>query len=151
MPATVRDARPGDIPALIRLVAQLSPGDPHREDPTDPDLYGAMLQQIQEASGHQILVLEEGGALAGTLALSIIPNLSHRCRPYAIVENVVVDEAARSRGHGQSMLKEAIRRAREAGCYKISLTSNKRRTAAHRFYERLGFSRTHEAFRLNLE
>jgi hypothetical protein len=29
----------------------------------------------------------------------------------------------------------------------VQLTSNKKRTDAHRFYERLGFSRSHEGFK----
>jgi hypothetical protein len=32
----------------------------------------------------------------------------------------------------------------------VQLTSQKRRTDAHRFYERLGFVRSHEGFKLKL-
>ena len=39
--------------------------------------------------------------------------------------------------------------AQRAGCYKLSLTSNKHRKDAHRFYERLGFRATHEGFRVD--
>ena len=62
---------------------------------------------------------------------------------------MVVDEAARGKAYGEALIERAIAMAKEAGCYKVSLTSNKRRTEAHRFYERLGFQRTHEAFRIN--
>lgn len=44
----------------------------------------------------------------------------------------------------------AADRARERGCGLMQLTSNKRRTAAHRFYERLGYARSHEGFKLPL-
>ena len=37
--------------------------------------------------------------------------------------------------------------ARERGCYRVQLTSNKQRGDAHRFYERNGFSATHEGFK----
>jgi GNAT superfamily N-acetyltransferase len=81
----------------------------------------------------------------------VIPNVSHRGTPYAIIENVVVDAKVRSKGYGELLMRHAVEEARLAGCYKVALTSNKRREDAHRFYERLGFQRTHEAFRLDLE
>jgi GNAT superfamily N-acetyltransferase len=64
---------------------------------------------------------------------------------------VVVDEAVRNRGIGSVMMTRAAELAKEAGCYKVLLTSNKQRPEAHRFYERLGYTRTHEAFHLRFD
>ena len=61
-----------------------------------------------------------------------------------------MDEPARGQRLGEALIEQAIAEARQAGCYKVSLTSNKRRRGAHRFYERLGFVQTHEAFRIDL-
>ena len=47
-------------------------------------------------------------------------------------------------------MREAIARAEAAGCYSVALTSRKERSDAHRFYERLGFERSSEGFRLAL-
>jgi hypothetical protein len=44
-------------------------------------------------------------------------------------------------------VEAAIVQAIAAGCYRVQLTSNKSRTAAHRFYERHGFAATHEGFK----
>ena len=44
----------------------------------------------------------------------------------------------------------AVELARQAGCYKVALTSNKLRDDAHRFYRRLGFIATHKGFRIEL-
>jgi GNAT superfamily N-acetyltransferase len=63
---------------------------------------------------------------------------------------VVVDASARGAGYGELLLRYVIEEARRAGCYKLSLTSNKRRTDAHRFYQRLGFQATHEGYRVEL-
>ncbi len=49
-----------------------------------------------------------------------------------------------------ALVRGASREARQAGCYKLSLTSNKRRSDAHRFYEGAGFKATHEGYRLDL-
>jgi hypothetical protein len=40
--------------------------------------------------------------------------------------------------------------ARRRGAHLIELTSNKVRGNAHRFYERLGFARSHEGFKKKL-
>ena len=78
-----------------------------------------------------------------------MPNLSHFGRPYAIVENVVVDAAARGHRCGEPLMRFAIDLARDAGCYKLAITSNRHRAEAHRFYERLGFTATHFGFRID--
>jgi GNAT superfamily N-acetyltransferase len=148
----VREATEADLPRLVELLAQLAPDTPDREDISEPlpFAYHMMLRRIDESPGEHIFVLESRKRIVGTVALSVIPNLSHKGAPYGIIENVVVDERHRSKGYGEALIQHAINEARRAGCYKVSLTSNKRRTEAHRFYERLGFQRTHEAFRLNL-
>ena len=96
------------------------------------------------------MVAEAGGRIAGSATLIIVPNLTHQGRPYAIVENVVVDQTQRGGGIGELLMRHAIEAAGRAGCYKLSLTSNRRREDAHRFYERLGFVATHEGYRLEL-
>jgi GNAT superfamily N-acetyltransferase len=135
----------------VELLAQLAPDDPEREDTSSPLPFGYHLAFRQgAAAGQQLLVAERRGRIIGTLVLVIAPNLSHHSKPYAIIENVVVDESQRSKGVGEALIGHAVAEAQRAGCYKVSLTSNKRRTEAHRFYERLGFKRTHEAFRIDL-
>ena len=145
----IRIATEADLPRLIELLAQLAADNPDREDPSRLTDYAAALAR-SEAQGQRLLVAEAGGRVVGTLVLVLLENLSHQAKPYAIIENVVVDEAERGKRIGEALIRHAIDTARAAGCYKVSLTSNKRRTKAHRFYERLGFERTHEAFRINL-
>jgi GNAT superfamily N-acetyltransferase len=48
-------------------------------------------------------------------------------------------------------MDDAMRLAREAGCYKLALSSNRRRERAHAFYERLGFGRHGVSFLVELE
>jgi N-acetylglutamate synthase-like GNAT family acetyltransferase len=148
-PPTIRDATRADLPRIVELLAQLSI-DTSREatGPPLPDAYRRAFDEIAADGRQRLLVLETDGRIAGTLALVIVPNLSHQGKPYAIVENVVVDEAVRGSGYGELLLRHALEEARRAGCYKLSLTSNKQRQDAHRFYQRLGFRATHEGFRV---
>ena len=72
-------------------------------------------------------------------------------RPYALVENVVVDDSSRGSGYGEQLMRHAMQKARAAGCYKFALTSNKQRSDAHRFYQRLGFRASSEGFRIDFD
>mgnify|MGYP006150997507 CR=1 FL=1 len=53
-------------------------------------------------------------------------------------------------GVGAVMMEWAAERCRERGCDILQLTTDKSRTDAHRFYERLGFRATHEGMKLTL-
>lgn len=81
------------------------------------------------------------GAVVGSYALLVMHNLAHRGAPSAIVEDVVVAARRQGQGIGRQMMAHALERAREAGCYKLALSSNARRAGAHAFYESLGFAR----------
>ena len=148
---TIRRATEADLPRIVELLSQLSLGD-DRDSPAEPlpESYRAAFRQIEADPRQQLLVVEARGRPVATGTLGIIPNLSYRGRPWAFVEGLVVDSSARGKGYGEALLRYAIEEARRAGCYKISLTSNKRRTEAHRFYEKMGFVATHEGFRLLL-
>lgn len=79
-------------------------------------------------------------AVVGTYALLVMHNLAHRGAPSAVVEDVVVAAHRQGQGIGRQMMVHAMERAREAGCYKLALSSNARRAGAHAFYESLGFA-----------
>jgi GNAT superfamily N-acetyltransferase len=145
----VRDALREDLPELVRMYQQLSLDDP-REDPDAIEKYEAVFAAIDEQPAHHVLVAEEAGRLLGTATVIIEPNLTYTASPFALIENVVVTEAARGRGVGAKIIERCVALAREAGCYKVTLTSNKRRKDAHRFYEGLGFTASHEGFLLRL-
>ena len=149
--AKVRDATEADLPRLVQLLAQLSLTTP-REDPGSPlaESYLRAFREIEADPRQRLLVVEVAEQVTGSATLIIVPNLSHEGRPYAIVENVVVDASARGAGYGELLLRYVIEEARRAGCYKLSLTSNKRRTDAHRFYQRLGLQATSEGYRVDL-
>lgn len=144
----IREATEADLPRLVELLFQLSQTgeiaerEPH--SPTAAELRA--LKRIGSLPGSSVLVLEAGGQVEGTVTLYVVPNISHGRRPFAIVENVVVDERCRGRGFGQILMDEAEARARAASCYKIALTSNQKRNDAHRFYSRLGYRQTHHGY-----
>jgi ribosomal protein S18 acetylase RimI-like enzyme len=79
---------------------------------------------------------DELAPIAGVLTL-IVYRVPTGIR--ARVEDVVVDHAMRGRGIGEALMRYALNMAREAGADGVALTSNPRREAANRLYQRLGF------------
>ena len=148
--ATVRLAAEEDVPRILELYRQLAltPGETEDQSNTSPDNYQRAFREITALPGYALLVAEDGGEVIGSLALFIAPNLSHGARPWAIIENVIVDEAHRRCGVGRELMECALARAKEAGCCRISLDSNKSRDVAHRFYSAMGFETPAYSFRM---
>lgn len=118
------------LQAFAHLTPQLSPGSPI---PTQPHL-----QAVLGQPGTTLLAARLDGRICGLLTLVLFktPMGTH-----AWIEDVVVDEAARGRGIGEALTREALRLAEEQGAAHVDLTSRPAREAANRLYQRVGFQR----------
>ena len=148
----LRPARRADVPALIELIAadQLGATRDGVRDQADLDAYEAAFEAISEDPAHLLLVAEKAGAVVGTMQLSFLPGLARRGALRAQIEAVRVSASARGSGLGAAMMTWAIGESRRRGCALVQLTSDKSRTDAHRFYQRLGFVASHEGMKLSL-
>lgn len=134
----IRAATERDLPAVLALYAQpdLDDGNVLRADQA-----GAIFARFARYPNYTLYVAEEAQQVIGTFALLIMDNLAHRGTPSGVVEDVVVSAAHRGRGIGGAMMRFAMARCALHGCYKMALSSNLKRTAAHAFYDSLGFER----------
>lgn len=138
MNVTVRVATEADLPAVLDLYAQ-----PALDNGRvlDLDAARAIHARFARYPDYTLWVAESGGRVVGTFALLVMDNLGHMGTPSAIVEDVAVDPAVQGQGIGRVMMDFARQRCREKGCYKLALSSNRKRERAHAFYESLGFAR----------
>jgi GNAT superfamily N-acetyltransferase len=148
----LRRAVAADVPAIVSLLAADQLG-ATRDGVTTPDdlaSYQRAFRDIDRDPAHVLVVAQSGPDVVATLQLSFIPGLARRGALRAQIEAVRVADACRGGGLGAAMMAWAIAEARRRGCALVQLTSDKSRTSAHRFYERLGFVATHEGMKLAL-
>ena len=138
-----------DLPAILRLLFS-DRATPSDELPPDAPCYAEAFREMQASNDNVTYVAEEGGRVVGTFQLTFIRHLMRQGSLVAQLEAVRVDAAARSRGIGEWMVRWAIDESRRRGCTRLQLTTNKSRKDAHRFYERLGFEKSHEGMKLAL-
>lgn len=146
-----RDAGPADLGFIIRLIVDDNVA-PTSDEPDRPDhpRYLAAVEAITSDPNQRLVMAELEGKPVGTLQLTFIPGINRLGEFRCLIEAVHVAPTHRNLGLGGEMIGWAIEQARQRGCGLVQLTSNKKRLDAHRFYERLGFSRSHEGFKLTL-
>lgn len=144
----IREAGPEDLEAIIRLHEEDELGG-HGDAWTAENrpAYEAAFDAIRRSPDNGLFVALDGDEVIGTFQLTFIPNLTGRGALRVKVESVKVKAARRSGGIGATMVAFMEEHARANGAALLELTSNKTRKDAHRFYERLGFSRSHEGFK----
>ncbi|MCV2359683.1 GNAT family N-acetyltransferase [Paucibacter sp. TC2R-5] len=147
-PLTIRDAQIGDLPALLALYQSSGLDGPGNADLARLE---QAWQQIQALPLARVRLAETAGHLVGTLTLFILPMLSHQGTPSAVVESVGVAADLQGQGVGRALMQDAVDLAAAAGCYKLALSSNLRRTEAHAFYEKLGFEQHGKSFQIELK
>jgi GNAT superfamily N-acetyltransferase len=148
----LRRAAADDLPAIVDLIAADQLGATRDGVKTAEDLaaYQRAFRVIDGDRAHLLVVAQAGCDLVATMQLSFIPGLARRGGVRAQIEGVRVAAAYRSRGLGAALMTWAISEARRRDCVLVQLTSDKSRTAAHRFYLRLGFVASHEGMKLRL-
>lgn len=146
---SLRRATKADLPQIIRLLSDDQLG-ASRETPDDPKPYEAAFEAIDNDPAHLLVAGELRGDVVATFQLTFLPSLSRQGAWRAQIEAVRVSSALRSQGIGRLMIQWAIEHARQCGCPLVQLTTDKNRYCAHQFYERLGFTATHEGMKLTL-
>ena len=151
MDVTVRAASRDDVPEIVRLLADDTLGAQREliEDPVAP-VYLQAFDEMAEQAGNDLLVAVIDDYVIGCLQLTITSGLSRRGVRRAQIEGVRVSSKHRGEKIGEQLVREAIARARAAGCGLVQLTSDVSRLDARRFYERLGFKATHIGMKLPL-
>jgi ribosomal protein S18 acetylase RimI-like enzyme len=142
---TIRRARRDDVGIVIALLADDPLGGQRErlEEPL-PQAYFDAFERVQRDPNLQLVVAEDGeGAVVGCLQLCILPGLSSQGASRGLLEDVRVASHCRSRGIGEQMVQWAVAEARAKGCKLVELLTHHTRVDAQRFYERLGFARSH--------
>ena len=147
MEIKIREAEEGDLPQILNLYTQ-----PDMNDGKALSLESAkkLLNKLKIYPEYKIFVGMHENKIVGSFSLLIMDNLVHGGTPSGIVEAVVVDPEYHGVGIGKQMMRFAMERCREFGCYKLVLSANLMRDKAHRFYESLGFDRHGYSFLIHL-
>src|SRR5271155_21752 len=146
-----RRATEADVPAIIRLLADDMLG-ASREAMGAESLprYLAAFRAIDADANQFLLVVDDGAEIVGTLQLTFIAGLARGGLKRGLVEAVRVASDRRGEKIGEEVLAWAVDKCRQESCGIVQLTTDKSRTDAHRFYDRLGFEPSHIGYKMML-
>ncbi len=151
----LREATAADVPRIAALIAMGDAKKPMDAATAEAEghhpAYAEAFRRVSASEANHLFVAEQGGRIVGTYQLTVLPGIAERGRTRGKIESVHVDPTLRGSGIGAAMMRHAIATAREKGIGLVELSSNKSRTDAHRFYERLGFAKSHEGFKMALD
>lgn len=149
---TIRSATRDDVPAVVRMLADDHLGSTREATGTTvPPSYYQAFDALESDPNNLLLVACDETEVVGTLQLTFTPSLSYRGGWRATVESVRATRERRGQGIGTALMRRALELARERRCVLLQLTTDKTRTDAQRFYERLGFQASHIGMKFRVE
>ena len=129
----VRPAKPADSHRIAELYAQLVQN-------SGVNVLPERIAEVSDDSNTGLFVCERNGIVEGTALVSLCADVMFGSQPFAVVENIVVNQAHRGLGLGASLLQYVEAFCSSKDCSKIMLLSASQRDEAHRFFEREGFA-----------
>jgi ribosomal protein S18 acetylase RimI-like enzyme len=143
-----RRAIAADLSAILKLLTEDELGKTRESlDQDSRPLYEVAFQKIDADPNHQLMVIELEHEIIGTCHLALLPFLAFRGSTRLQIESVHIAEEFRRSGIGTWMFEKIFEYAKRKHVSMIQLTTNKKREAAKKFYERLGFEATHEGMK----
>jgi GNAT superfamily N-acetyltransferase len=94
---------------------------------------------LESDTDYILLGVREEGRLVGSVMGILCRELYGHCRPFMVVEDVIVDQAHRRRGVGSKLMEAVEQEALRLDCSYIMLVADANRTDALGFYEHLGY------------
>ncbi len=86
-----------------------------------------------------LLAAKQNDRLAGFAMGIICEELYGNCKPFMVIEDLIVDSAQRRGGIGSALMRELEKCARNHDCCQIIFVTEADRTQAYRFYRSLGY------------
>lgn len=139
-----------DVEAIINLLIEDDLGKTREQSASDQRYIDAF-HKIDADPNHYLMIVKKNDEIVGTCHLTLMPSLTFTGSTRMQIEAVRVAAAFRRQAIGQWMIQTAIEYGRQKGASIVHLTTNKKRSRAKQFYERLGFENSHEGMKLYLE
>ncbi|WP_060906269.1 GNAT family N-acetyltransferase [Streptomyces scabiei] len=147
MDITIRQVAPDEYVTLGEITAQAYLGD-GLLDFGESDVYLGELRDVAKraAEADVLVALADGRVLGGvTFVPAGGPMADIAAAGEAEIRMLAVAPEARGRGVGEALVRACVERARTVeGCVRVVLSTQRTMRAAHRIYERLGFTQTPE-------
>jgi ribosomal protein S18 acetylase RimI-like enzyme len=140
----IRLVRAEELPAVGKVTAEAYVGGGFVA--ASDSYVGMLADTARRAREAEVWVAVEGDQVLGSVTFVVLGS------PYREIARddegefrmLAVNPAARGQGVGKALVELCLRRSRELGYAGIRMSTMDRMTAAHRVYERLGFTRVAE-------
>ncbi len=139
----IRDAEIDDVPAIAGLLTELG-------YPEERSSLEARIKKMSKRMNDRVLVAVRESRVVGVLSLHIMPMFHLRGRVCRVTSLAVANDF-RKKYIGRRLMDMAEAYARASGCVQIEVTSNARRTDAHIFYDRIGYTEESRIFKKDLD
>ena len=134
----VREARLEDLDAIVSLMGQLQEVTT-LDGPVDPASVKSSYESMLRSRGmYRNYLAVEGQEVVGLVSLVLYKTLLH-AGGTALINELVVAEAARGRGIGRRLVRRVMAVARELGMDEIEVGTEIDNLTARRFYRAVGF------------
>lgn len=133
-----------DIPQLEMLYQQFW------NEHSDISAMEKQFDSLSKDERYIILSAVINNKLVGSVMGIICQELYGDCNPFLVLENMVVDQEARRRGIGKSLINRLEEIAKSKSCSQIILVTELERTEACLFYEACGFQTNNKGYKKKL-
>ncbi len=141
----IREMMVEDIPQLARLYKQF-----WDEESSVETMY-EKFKKFYDCGSHVLLSAVENDVLIGSVMGVICGELYGDCKPFLVLENMIVDIRFRNNGIGKALISELEKIALEKNCTQVILVTETNRVAACKLYESAGYSPdTHKGYKKKL-